>query len=489
MSSGTEPVLPARAREAAVRLRAELDALAGEGEHARATAAFATLDELERTLGFLARVSHDAFDQWERRVRDLSLLHRAGELFASCFDLDRLCVALLDLMAQAFPTRWSAVYLTGTDGIASEPRAERGAGSPATRVLAREAASLATRQRRELVARDTREHPRLRAFADPDACTALLVLPFLGAEDCPGAFVLVDVGPEAFDVEVQRGLRPVADLASLAIRHARLCRRLVERQEDLRSRVRSQGEALDDARLALNRLEKMAALGKLAASVAHEINNPMSYVLSNVRAARECLGEFETQLRERERETPDGKLEELREMLADVSEGLERIRLVAHDLKGFERSEADATRVADLNPIVDTAVRIAQAEAKDSVRFETRYGKVPPVRCHRYQVIQVVLNLLLNAIEAVGEGGSVRISTFGGPGWARVAVTDDGPGIPEELRERVFEPFFTTKVGGSSGLGLAISRDIARAHGGSLEVESSPEGTTLLFTLPSDGAD
>jgi len=255
--------------------------------------------------------------------------------------------------------------------------------------------------------------------------------------------------------------------------------------------------------------EKMASIGQLAAGVAHEINNPMGFISSNLGTMEKYLdrltGFLELQSAGIEESAPEGVraqiaearrkakvdyiLGDARSLLAESKDGAERVRTIVQNLKSFSRvDEAQATYV-DLNECLESTVTIAWNELKYKTTLNRDYGELPPVKCLPQQLNQVFLNLLVNAAHAIEKQGEVTIRTRVACDQVTVAIRDTGCGIPEGIRNRIFEPFFTTKeVGKGTGLGLSISYDIIKKHGGNIDVESEAGvGTVFTITLPIEG--
>jgi PAS domain S-box-containing protein len=225
--------------------------------------------------------------------------------------------------------------------------------------------------------------------------------------------------------------------------------------------------------------ERMASLGTLAAGVAHEINNPLAYVLAN-------LDFLEGSLRPVAAREP-----EVSEALAHAREGADRVREVVRGLRAFSRPERAGRTRADLAAELDAAVRLAGNELRHRARLDVRVGALPGVAAGGHELGQVFLNLLVNAAHAIPEGraGENRIEVEAGTdvaGWARIEVRDTGTGISPEVLPHIFEPFFTTKAQGvGTGLGLAICHGIVSAAGGRIEVESRVgRGSTFRVLLP-----
>ena len=255
--------------------------------------------------------------------------------------------------------------------------------------------------------------------------------------------------------------------------------------------------------------EKMASIGQLAAGVAHEINNPMGYITSNLNSLgryAEKLAQFlelqektlenctdlETRsaVTEQKRQLKmDFVLKDLRELIAESLEGATRVSKIVRDLKSFSRAEGDEAVLSDLNDYIRSTVNVVRNEIKYVAQLDLQLGEIPPVICRPQQISQVVMNLLVNAAHAIVDKGVITLRTEQVDGWVEISVTDTGSGIAPELMEKIFEPFFTTKVAGKgTGLGLAISLDIVRKHGGELLVSSERgTGTTFTVRLPLEG--
>jgi signal transduction histidine kinase len=172
-------------------------------------------------------------------------------------------------------------------------------------------------------------------------------------------------------------------------------------------------------------------------------------------------------------------------LLEQASAGVDRVAAVVRDVGGFSRGGVVKTESADLAELLDTAARVA-APQLEGARIERRYEDLPRVSCVPQELIQVFLNLLLNASQSFEGPGTIRLTTRLEGDCALVEVTDDGAGIDPASVERIFEPFFTTKpVGEGTGLGLSIARQIVINHGGSIQVRSEPgRGTTFCIRLP-----
>ncbi|QQO12882.1 response regulator [Bradyrhizobium diazoefficiens] len=230
--------------------------------------------------------------------------------------------------------------------------------------------------------------------------------------------------------------------------------------------------------------ERMASVGMLSASVAHEINNPLAVVLANLEIVLQHL------------EAPAAPpLDVLIGPLRDAHEAAERVSHIARDLKIFSRSSNEEQRgPVDIERVLESALRMASNEIRHRASVVRQYDKLPPVHGNEARLGQVFLNLLVNAAQAIPEGRAsenrITLSIRGGENnRAVVEISDTGTGMPPEVASRVFDPFFTTKAEGvGTGLGLAICHRIVSSLGGDISVESRPgHGTAFSVSLPHAG--
>jgi PAS domain S-box-containing protein len=228
--------------------------------------------------------------------------------------------------------------------------------------------------------------------------------------------------------------------------------------------------------------DRMVSMGTLAAGVAHEINNPLSYVLANLQVLREDFEEIAASL-------PPARRDEVREILDESLEGARRVRSIVRDLKTFSRADEDDRSVLDVHELLDTSIRMAGNQIRHRARLVKDYGSIPAVEASG-KLGQVFVNLIVNAAQAIPEGhadeNEIRVSTRQDGDRVLVEVTDTGCGIPEAYLAQIFEPFFTTKPPGEgTGLGLSICQGIVQRLGGAIAVESRVgKGTTFRVSLP-----
>lgn len=279
--------------------------------------------------------------------------------------------------------------------------------------------------------------------------------------------------------------------------------------------VKRKTEEIRQAQEHLMQQEKMASIGQLAAGVAHEINNPMGFITSNINSLDEYAGElirFVTLQRdlidEADRaglftgEKTDRLLSELRHidegadidfilkdippLLSESIDGAERIRKIVQDLKDFAHPGEETLSLADLNTNLDKSINIVGSELKYKVTLEKDYQPLPPVQCYARQLDQVFINLLVNAAQAITDKGTITVTTRHDNTHAVVAIADTGTGIPKGKLKKIFDPFYTTKpVGKGTGLGLNVVYNIVKRHRGSISVKSEEsKGTTFTLRLP-----
>jgi two-component system NtrC family sensor kinase len=231
---------------------------------------------------------------------------------------------------------------------------------------------------------------------------------------------------------------------------------------------------------------KMASLGELVAGVAHEINNPLAFVLSHLETVRRSLGVVEEHLPDSLPETTKHNWQRASERLREVSPGLERIRELVVKLRTFSRLDEGERKRVSVRECVDSVLTILGHRLKDHVHVTTDFGSPDEIDCYASLLNQAIMNLVSNAIDAMDGEGALSITTGASGDDYCISIADTGPGIPRELRDRVVEPFFTTKpVGQGTGLGLSITDSIVRKHGGVLELlDSESGGTRAVIRIP-----
>ncbi|KRS21466.1 ATPase [Alishewanella sp. WH16-1] len=246
----------------------------------------------------------------------------------------------------------------------------------------------------------------------------------------------------------------------------------------------------------LVRSEKLASIGQLAAGVAHEINNPIGYVASNLTVLKDYTNSLMLLVQRLSEQLPPAQsqllksqfdfdyiCEDLPNLLQQSEQGLQRVIEIIRDLKDFSHIDQAEFVMADLHQGILSTLNIVANEIKYKAEVVKQFAELPPVFCIPSQLNQVLLNLLVNAAQAIVERGIITISTGCDAQWVWFSVADTGPGIAAEQLEQIFQPFYTTKPKGQgTGLGLALSRSIVEKHKGLIEVQSTP-GVGSCFTV------
>jgi two-component system NtrC family sensor kinase len=280
-----------------------------------------------------------------------------------------------------------------------------------------------------------------------------------------------------------------------------------ELAETLEIKVRERTEELSRAMARLVQQEKMASVGQLAAGVAHEINNPLAFVTSNIRTLKKYTERFidliaryhrvfeQGGVAQQDRDDLRKHRESLRvdagDLLRQTLEGTERVRKIVADLKGFSHIDEEGEAPADLNREIDRTLSVMTHEIPAGAAIVRDFSPLPVIPCQPGAFNQLFLGLLRNAFQARPEGLQLTIRTGVTGDRVRVTLSDNGPGVPAELRTRIFEPFFTTRsIGAGKGLGLTVAYDIVTAQGGTIDVEDTPGGgATFVMQLPIRRAD
>jgi len=261
--------------------------------------------------------------------------------------------------------------------------------------------------------------------------------------------------------------------------------------------------------------EKLASIGQLAAGVAHEINNPMAFVISNLTTLSEYISGFKSMLETygefsgaiddsspaplqeiqqkianlKSEKDLDYILSDIDDLMSETQEGTDRVKEIVKNLRSFARVDEGEIREGDINEGIQSALKMAHNEIKYKGEVITKFDDIPVIRCYPGQLNQVFLNILVNAAQALSEGGTITIETKKEDQNIKITFADTGSGISPEHMPKLFDPFFTTKeVGKGTGLGLSISHGIIQKHGGKIFVESElGKGTKFTIYLPIRG--
>ncbi len=434
-------------------------------------------------LGLMEAIAHQAgvaldnarlFEQDRRRVEELSVLHGLSRAVTGELDQQALLEALRRQLPRVLPAEKFVVALVGTDGSLDVVlRTHEDRVDDQLLRCSRESVGLASvvletgRPWRsdDYVGECGRQGLRVPDFADGPCW---LGAPMLAADGALGLLILSRRSPVFTDAE-ERLAMGIADLAALALRSARL----------FEERTRAYGE-LAAAHDHLVRTEKLRALGEMASGVAHDFNNLLAAI----------LGRSQLLLRRIE----DPKLRQWLQVIERAaSDGAQTVRR----LQEFARIRRDQPRVpVDLNRIVHEALEITQSRWQEetvrrgvSLEIHTELVALPAVAGDPAELREAMTNLILNAIDAMPEGGVLTLRTARVDDQVEVAVSDTGLGMSESLRERIFDPFFTTKGPHGTGLGLSMTYGIVSRHAARITVESEEgRGSTFRITFPATEA-
>ena len=250
----------------------------------------------------------------------------------------------------------------------------------------------------------------------------------------------------------------------------------------------------------------MASIGQLAAGVAHEINNPMAFIASNlgtldkyirrlkdfIRAQSEGIkslqaAEVVEKLEKKRKELKlDYTIDDIDLLVKESRDGSERVQKIVRELNRFARVDDAEYKDTNINECLENSINIVENELKQKATLHKDYGNLPSTKCYPLKLNQVFINLLINAIQAIEEKGKIKIKTWEKDGSIWIRISDTGCGISRQNQSKIFEPFFTTKdVGKGTGLGLSISYEIIQRHKGEISFESKEgRGTTFIISIP-----
>lgn len=290
-----------------------------------------------------------------------------------------------------------------------------------------------------------------------------------------------------------------ADFEALRRKHAALEEseaRYKVLSEELEQRVRDQVGVIEETSRQLYQAEKLASVGRLAAGVAHEINNPIGFVRSNLSTSQAYVAKLlllqealrsGQDIRQRWQDMDmDFVLEDFADLLQESIGGIDRVARIIADLKGFSNVDRGEEEMADINDSLSQACNVIDGQLPANVKLVQELGTLPRILCLPGYLNQAFLNLLENAVQAVKNGGEITVRSEHVGDEIVISINDNGSGIPADVLPRIFDPFFTTRdVGQGTGLGLAVVRDIVQVHGGRVEVESQEgAGASFLIHLP-----
>lgn len=412
------------------------------------------------------------------------IVARAGRSFAAAAMTERVAIGFWPADAPAFAWRSDA---DAPDGAPAAALAAAMRADP--RPLDRDALAATTRPAEVAIA------------AEMDQLGAVLALPLMLSRRAIG---YVALGPKRSglpyatdDLEL---LGTMTNQAAIAMQNASSYALLHALNRDLEAKVRGRTEELqashDELTAAYERLqatqgqliqsEKMASLGQLVAGVAHELNNPLTFIVGNVAPLREQLAAVRALAQAGRDARALALCDDMAQILAVIASGAERTAGIVKDLRTFSRVDEGSMAVVDLRDGFRVTINLLRPRWKDRIAIHADLDGMPRVECDAGQINQVFMNVLSNACDAIPGTGNVWIQAVSDGAVVSVAVRDDGAGIPAADLPRIFDPFFTTKqIGQGTGLGLAIAHGIVERHGGRIVVKSEVGvGTEVVVHLP-----
>lgn len=303
--------------------------------------------------------------------------------------------------------------------------------------------------------------------------------------------------------KIRRDHDTLREHQELLLKHQRQLEAL---NTDLKQKVEEEVRINREKDTLLLQQEKLASVGQLAAGIAHEINNPMGFIMSNLSSLEKYVDSIlqyflksadivERHASDTERAMlNDAKrhhdldfiVDDIKNLLKESTEGAERVKTIVLALKDFARPDQKVPVVADINSLIHTTLTVVGSDCLAHHKVELDLHDVPPLLCHPGQISQVIACLLINAAHATDQQGCINIGTSSQDNEVVISIADNGCGIPDSIVHRIFDPFFTTKpVGKGVGLGLTVCRNIVHHHGGTIMVESKIKpGTRAIVKLP-----
>jgi signal transduction histidine kinase len=414
---------------------------------------------------------------WEQ-ARALAAVHAAGREIASSLDLDRTLRLVMEKAVETLPMDAGAIFIR--DEAAQVYRVVVSHNLPPDQIdqikfgFAEEGVpGWAVKHRQPLIVDDSRLDERVHPVVRAAGILSVLAMPLISRERPLGALNLFSRQTHAFDEAALQLSQVFADQAAVFLDNARLMGELRQWAAELEQRVAKRTRQLEEKQAQIIQAEKTAAIGRLAASVAHEVNNPLQAIALHL------------QLLSEENLSAGG-----RQLLQVVEAEFGRIATIVGRLLDFQQPQADQKRPQQIGQILAAVFALTERQlARAAVELQADIAAdLPPVAAVGDQLKQVFLNLILNGMEAMPDGGMLAVTAFRQGDAVCIQFRDQGEGVPPALLERLFEPFVTTKPGGT-GLGLAVTREIILNHGGDLRVVNEPAGgANFTVTLPIDEA-
>ena len=408
------------------------------------------------------------------RGKALAAISEAGREIASSLDLDRTLQLVMLKAAETLPMDAGALFVF--DDASQLYRVAVSHNLPPEQVdkitfgFDEGVPGWVVHHKQPLIIDDARLDDRVHPNVVEVGIRSVLAIPLITRQRTVGVLNLFcQTETNAFDQEALRLAHVYANQAAVFIENARLVDELRQAAAELEARVEQRTKELRETQVQVIRAEKMAAVGRLAASVAHEVNNPLQAITLHLQLMAD-----------------DDLNQASKEELDIVQQEVDRIAVIVQRLLEFQRPKHGRRTLQTVPHLLDDVLALAGKQLQRSMIAVIREDKagLEPIMVAGDQLKQVFLNLILNALEAMPDGGELTIRSRPIDERVEISFTDIGPGIEPEQLSQIFEPFFSTKHTGS-GLGLAVSQEIVADHGGSLEVLSHPgRGSTFLVLLP-----
>jgi two-component system NtrC family sensor kinase len=435
-----------------------------------------TMEDLSQVVDQIAiAIEHARLYKLEReRAKALAAISEAGREIASSLDLDRTLQLVMLKAAETLPMDAGALFVF--DDVSQLYRVAVSHNLPPDQVdkitfgFDEGVPGWVVHHRRPLIIDDALLDDRVHPNVVEVGIRSVLAIPLITRQRTVGVLNLFcQTETNAFDEEALRLAQVYANQAAVFIENARLVDELRQAAAELEARVEKRTKELRETQEQVIRAEKMAAVGRLAASVAHEVNNPLQAITLHLQLMAD-----------------DDRYQAGQEELVIVQQEVDRIAVIVQRLLEFQRPKHGRRTLQTVSHLLDDVLALAGKQLQHSKIAVSREDTVglEPIMVAGDQLKQVFLNLVLNALEAMPDGGELTIRSRPIDEQLEISFTDTGAGIEPEELSQIFEPFFSTKHTGS-GLGLAVSQEIVADHGGSLEVLSQPgRGSTFLVLLP-----
>ena len=442
----------------------------------------------------------DAAEEHAHHHALLALLAETSRVLGADLDLPTLLVQLMALAEKMVGAETSSVMLLDEGRatlhwVVAEGDATAGPLRQMTLAVGEGIAGTVAARGESIVVPDAEQDPRVARRVDAATgfrTRSIVCVPIRFRGRVTGVLQVLNKRAGTFATRDREVLELIAAEAGVAIENARVYATLDERvQQRTAELTEANGQLIETLRelrqtqARLVQSEKMAALGALVAGVAHEINTPLGAITSNVDVVLRGLGKLGPSVAA---PRPDA-LRVLDELLRTTAQACQRISAIVQNLKNFARLDEAEWKPGDLREGMDSTLALVEPLHRGRITIVREYGAVPLIACHPGQLNQVFMNLLVNAIQAIADHGTIRIRIGVEGSQVRVDVEDTGSGVAPAHLARIFDPGFTTKgVGVGTGLGLPICHQIVTAHAGTISVASEPGvGSTFTVRLPLAG--